>query len=56
MKALSISINPEHVENILNGIKRFELRKIGCMYPVQSLIICCTTLVEVVTGSQTLSV
>ena len=45
-----LSINPEHVENILNETKRFEFRKIRCKCPVQHLIIYCTAPVKMVVG------
>jgi predicted transcriptional regulator len=34
-----LSINPEHVENILNGTKQFEFRKIRCKSNVDKIII-----------------
>lgn len=50
MKALLLSINPEHIEKILNETKRFEFRKSRCRCPVDSLIIYCTTPVKMVVG------
>lgn len=50
MKALLLSINPEHVENILNETKRFEFRKNRCRYPVDSLIIYSTAPVKKIVG------
>ncbi len=50
MKSLLLSINPEHVENILNETKRFEFRKNRCKDPVDSLIIYCTAPVKMVVG------
>lgn len=43
-----LSINPEHVENILNHTKRFEFRKSRCKRSVDSLIIYCTAPVKMV--------
>ncbi len=34
-----MSINPEHVENILAGTKRFEFRKIKCKEDVDTIVI-----------------
>lgn len=38
-----ISINPEHVSNILNGSKRFEFRKIQCKKNVDKMVIYSTS-------------
>ena len=38
-----ISINPEHVSNILNGSKRFEFRKIQCKKNVGKMVIYSTS-------------
>lgn len=42
-KKILISINPEHVENILNGTKKYEYRKIAAKQDVSSIIIYETT-------------
>ena len=42
-KKIIISINPEHVENILNGTKKYEYRKIAAKKDVSSIIIYETT-------------
>lgn len=34
-----ISINPEHVENIFNGSKKYEYRKIRCKQDIDKIII-----------------
>ena len=34
-----ISINPQHVENIFNGTKKYEYRKIRCKQDVDKIII-----------------
>jgi predicted transcriptional regulator len=45
-----LSINPEHVENILNGSKQFEFRKIQCRSDVDKIIIYSTSPVMRVVG------
>ncbi len=42
-KRILISINPEHVQNILNGTKKYEYRKIAAKQDVSSIIIYETT-------------
>lgn len=42
-KKILISINPEHVENIINGIKKYEYRKIAAKHDISSIIIYETT-------------
>ena len=39
MCKMLLSINPEHVENILSGKKQFEFRKARCRETVDSIII-----------------
>jgi len=39
MCKILLSINPEHVENILNGTKLFEFRKIRCKTNVDKIVI-----------------
>jgi len=43
MYKLLLSINPEHVENILNGKKKFEFRKVRCRAEVESIVIYSTS-------------
>jgi len=43
MCQMLLSINPEHVENILLGIKRFEFRKVRCRSEVDKIIIYATS-------------
>lgn len=43
MCRMLLSINPEHVENILLGIKRFEFRKVRCKSEVDKIIIYATS-------------
>lgn len=45
-KKILISINPEHVENILNGSKKYEYRKIVAKQDISSIIIYETTPVK----------
>ncbi|MCD8309260.1 MAG: ASCH domain-containing protein [Clostridia bacterium] len=47
-KKILISINPEHVENILNGTKKYEYRKIAAKQDISSIIIYETTPVKMV--------
>ena len=46
MKRIIISINPEHVENILTGRKKYEFRKIAAKQDISSIIIYETTPVK----------
>lgn len=50
MCKMLLSINPEHVENILNGSKQFEFRKIKCKSDVDKIIIYSTSPVGRVVG------
>ncbi len=45
-KRILISINPEHVENIINGTKRYEYRKLAAKQDISSIIIYETTPVK----------
>lgn len=45
-----LSINPEHVENIMNGNKLFEFRKVRCREDVDKIIIYSTSPVGKVVG------
>lgn len=38
-RKIVISINPEHVQNIISGIKKYEYRKIAAKQDVSSIII-----------------
>lgn len=42
-KKILISINPEHVQNIINGTKKYEYRKIAARQDISSIIIYETT-------------
>ena len=50
MCKILLSINPEHVENILNGKKQFEFRKIKCKSYVDKILIYSTSPVMRVVG------
>jgi len=43
MNKLLLSINPEHVENILSGKKQFEFRKTRCRADVDTIVIYSTS-------------
>lgn len=45
-KKILISINPEHVQNIIKGIKKYEYRKIAAKQDISSIIIYETTPVK----------
>jgi predicted transcriptional regulator len=45
-----LSINPQHVENILNGDKRFEFRKVRCRDDVDNIVIYATSPVMQIVG------
>lgn len=45
-KKILISINPEHVENIINGTKKYEYRKIAAKQDISAIIIYETTPVK----------
>lgn len=50
MCKMLLSINPEHVENIMNGNKKFEFRKVRCRPDVDKIIIYATSPVMKVVG------
>ena len=43
MCRMLLSINPEHVENILNGTKQYEFRKVRCRADVDKIVIYATS-------------
>ncbi|HCC35379.1 MAG TPA: hypothetical protein DEQ02_06995 [Ruminococcaceae bacterium] len=43
MCKMLLSINPEHVQNILSGRKRFEFRKVKCRKDVDTIVIYATS-------------
>ena len=50
MCKLLMSINPEHVENILSGEKRYEFRKTRCKEHVDTILIYSTSPVMKIVG------
>lgn len=50
MCAILLSINPSHVENIMNGTKRYEFRKIACKRHVDKILIYSTNPVMRIVG------
>ena len=50
MCKIILSINPEHVENIFNGSKKYEYRKIKCKQNVDKIIIYSTYPIMKVVG------
>jgi len=50
MSKILLSINPEYVENIFNGNKKYEYRKIRCKQEVDKIIIYSTSPVMQVVG------
>ena len=50
MCKILLSINPEHVENIMNGEKLYEFRKIKCKEKVDKILIYSTSPVMKVVG------
>lgn len=45
-----ISINPQHVENIFNGTKKYEYRKIRCKQDIDKIIIYSTSPIMKIVG------
>jgi len=50
MCKILLSINPEHVENILNGSKKVEYRKVSCRCDVDKILIYSTSPIMKVVG------
>ncbi len=50
MCAILLSINPVHVENIMNGTKRYEFRKKACKRQIDKILIYSTTPIMKVVG------
>lgn len=50
MCAILLSINPQYVEKILNGTKRYEFRKNACRRHVDKIVIYSTTPIMKVVG------
>jgi len=45
-----LPINPEHVENILNGSKRYEFRRVKCKRKIDKILIYATHPVKLIVG------
>ena len=43
MSQMLLSINPEHVKNILSGKKKYEFRKVRCRNNISSIVIYATS-------------
>ncbi|WP_455535979.1 hypothetical protein [Roseburia inulinivorans] len=50
MCAILLSINPKHVENIMNGTKKYEFRKTACKRHVDKILIYSTNPVMKIVG------
>lgn len=50
MCKMLLSINPQHVEKILNGDKKFEFRKVRCKTDVDKIIIYATSPIMRIVG------
>lgn len=50
MSKILLSINPEHIDNIFNGTKTFEFRKVCCKRNVTHIIFYCTSPVMKIVG------
>lgn len=55
MCEILLSINPEHVENIFNGTKGYEFRKVRCKKDVKKIVIYSTSPVMRVVGEAKVS-
>lgn len=54
MCKMLLSINPNHVENIFNGVKKYEYRKIKCKKNVEKILIYSTSPVQRIVGEATI--
>lgn len=50
MNTILLSINPEHVENIINGTKKYEFRRVKCKRKVDKILIYATSPVKMIVG------
>ena len=50
MSSILISINPEYVDKIFDGCKKYEYRKVKCKKAVDKMVIYCTSPVMKVVG------
>ncbi len=57
MSQMLLSINPEHVENIILGNKRYEFRKVRCRSEIKRIIIYSTSpVMQVVAEAEVLGI
>ena len=56
MCKILLSINPEHVENIFNGNKKYEYRKVRCKQEADKIIIYSTYPIKKVVGEATIEI
>jgi len=50
MNTILLPINPEHVENILNGSKKYEFRRVRCKRKIDKILIYATHPVKLIVG------
>lgn len=50
MCEMLLSINPEHVKNIFDGVKKYEYRKVACKRTIDKILIYATTPIKKVVG------
>ena len=50
MSKVLMSINPEHVNNIISGVKTYEFRKVKCKKEISSIIIYSTSPIKQIIG------
>lgn len=50
MNTILLSINPEHVENIINGTKKYEFRRVKCKRKIDKILIYATSPIKMIVG------
>ena len=50
MNTILLSINPEHVERIINGTKRYEFRRVRCKRKIDKIWIYATSPIKMIVG------
>ena len=53
MNTILLSINPEHVENIINGTKKYEFRRVKCKQKIDKILIYATSPIKMIVGEAT---
>jgi len=53
MNTILLPINPVHVENILNGSKKYEFRRVKCKRKIDKILIYATHPVKLIVGEVT---